>query len=233
MISGTVAINGQLLRVDRERALLSRDALAAATQGHVSAETIRRAETGKRVFRAKIDFIAEALGQQSERYTIDIDNSDGLGAAALNLPDLNGRWFGYWIETHRRGEPFVCMEEIELSQTGQLVKGSFRTIVDEQVREERINFARLDRRTLICVTSVVDWVNPNGISSFQLHIGRNDNWMDGYTMWDDADTEQVEVSRYICVKAHDAEISHLKALAAEMMEGAVEAFKWRRSFWNS
>lgn len=233
MIESSVEVNGFLLRTDREAALLSRDALAAATDGHVSAETIRRAEIGRRIQRTKLRFIAKAMGQTADRYAVQVAVPTHTALNGDGGVDLTGAWKGFWIESHRLGDPFLIEEDVQLTQTGTLVRGRFQATVDGTERAENILFARLDRRTLTCVTEVDGWVRPNGTGTFQVHVGRNDNWMDGYTIWDDADTEQIEVSRYVCIRMDDPETELLLARAKQMMDGAKEAYKWRRGFWNS
>ncbi len=233
MVSSAVEINGILLREDRENALLSREALVEATQGHVSVETLRRAETGKRIQHAKLKFIANALGQDPDRYRTEFGNTEGANAPKRDSFDLTGNWIGYWVESYRVGAPYVVQENTRISHVGNLVRAEFNTNVDGLERQEKTLYARLDRRTLSCVTSVDGWIQPNGTGLFQVQIGRNDNWMEGYTIWDDADTGQIEASRYVCIRVGDPEFESLEKRAKQLMDAAMEAYAWRRRFWSS
>lgn len=228
--TGTVSVNGPLLRADREALALSREALAAAAQGFVSVETLRRAEAGTRVQVAKLRRIAEVLEADLDRYVI----SDPALAVRQDghVINISGRWTSYWVEVFRGQPPFIAVEQLDLFQRGNRVTGAGITTVNDRARREIIENGRIDRTHFSGDTHVEGWARPNGVGMFQAIISREDDWMDGYATWNDVSTRQIEVSRIIFLRNDSPRLPEYVQEAEEQMTLALKAFEWRRRHWQ-
>lgn len=231
MLTGTVDLNGDLLRADREALMLSREAVAAATNQMDSIETIRRAEAGHRVQVIKLRQIARALNTDVERYTAGQSSSSLAIDTLVPDIDLTGIWLAFWNECDLGRPPVTVRERVQLEQTGVTVSGFGVANVNGKKRRETIDFGRVERNLFYGMSSVDGWTRPTGNSSFQVIVSRNDDWMDGYVTWNDADYGSIEVSRFVWVREDGQNADDHLADAMRMMDHAMVAHRWRRAHW--
>jgi hypothetical protein len=111
-----------------------------------------------------------------------------------DLPRISGEWTARFTEPTETGTFEDMSEAIELHQLGRLVWGEGR-VVDERGRVFKHRGSIL-RDTLHGTYCRKGSHSPAGTGTFQLRIAGSDDSMDGWCLWYDRDTENIEASSY-------------------------------------
>ncbi len=215
-------VDGTLLKKDRKAAGYTQASFAAEC-GSVSLVTVRRAEQGNRIIRAYLNSMAEVLGRPMDRYTIE----DNLATATEYVVSLDGDWTGFFIESDRGALPYVVQEDIELRQNGARVDGDYTCYCPTEIRSETVRDARVINNVLYGTLQPVHWQLPSGLSTLMQMVSRNNDWLEGFTVWYDSDSDQIETSRMISVrKRSDAYLQYMRE-ARRIMDNEVSMYQLR------
>jgi transcriptional regulator with XRE-family HTH domain len=221
-IHSSARVDGALLKRDRKAAGFTQASFSAEC-GSVSLVTVRRAEQGHRIIRAYLNSMAEALGHPVERYIIQ----DDLAEATEYVVSLDGDWTGYFVESDRGALPYVVQEDIELRQTGAFVDGDFTCYCPTEIRRETVRGARVINNVISGTIYPDRWLLPSGLASFVQVVSRNNDWLEGFSIWYDPDSDQIETSRMISVRKRSASYLQYLREARRIMDNDVSMYQLR------
>ena len=206
-----VSTDGGRLRADRFARGWTIEKLSE--ESGISESTIKRAEKGESIRLGTLAKITEAL-----RIPAPLDSS------------ICGTWHAYYIETTISGAPLLTQEELEISISDckSYYMGRYRCLTHPR-RSEFTMKAKFVRPIIIgtYIVSNRDETNPEGLGSFQLMIGSDDAWFDGYCTWYDTDVRQVCCSRNIWIKLESGYNKELQKDMEAMMDAEKRAFEIR------
>ncbi len=185
--------------------------------------TVRRAEQGKRIIATYLRRMAETLGQPADRYVIE----DVLEAASEYVVSLEGEWSGFFVESDRGVLPYVVQEDVELRQKGGGLEGSFTAYCPYEVRVEHLNDTRVINNVVFGTIRRTKWRPPDGLSTVVQVASRGNDWLEGFAVWYDADTDQAEVSRMITVRKNCPDYLQYMREARRIMESEVLLYRLR------
>lgn len=111
-----------------------------------------------------------------------------------DLPRISGRWTVTFTEPTESRESENMTETISLRQLGRIVWGE-GTVADSRNRVFKYRGSIL-RNTLHGTYRVKGSNAPAGTGTFQLQIAGSDCYMEGWCLWYDRDTEDIEASPY-------------------------------------
>lgn len=202
MESTSITPNCILLVSDRENQSMSQESLEYIIKesgASVNISTIRRAERGQNIRMDSLVSIARGLGYDAERYILDESLLENVSNA-----DVSGDWLGYFIEldiSKNITENSLVTSTMQISQHGcNLQINAITETPDGDNREMRFVDATLLRDMLAFRSFYPAWRQPSGVASSQLKLGKGGDWLDGFSIWYDLDTEQIECSREIHVR---------------------------------
>lgn len=111
-----------------------------------------------------------------------------------DLPRVSGTWTARFTEPTESGAPEDMSETITIHQLGRLVWGE-GTVTDERSRTFKYKGSIL-RHTLHGTYRRKGSRSPAGTGTFQLLIAGSDDSMDGWCLWYDRDTDNIQASSY-------------------------------------
>ena len=110
------------------------------------------------------------------------------------LPKVSGKWTATFTEPTEAKASEEMTETISLHQLGRLVWGE-GNVADTRNRVFKYRGSIL-RNTLHGTYRLKESNAPAGTGTFQLQIAGNDRSMEGWCLWYDRDTEDIEASPY-------------------------------------
>lgn len=215
-------VDGALLKKDRKAAGYTQASFAAEC-GSVSLVTVRRAEQGHRIIRAYLKSMAEVLARPVARYIIE----DDLAAATEYVVSLDGEWTGFFIESDRGALPYVVQEDIELRQNGTRVDGDYTCYCPTEIRSETVRGAKVINNVLYGTLQPVHWQLPSGLATVMQMVSRNNDWLEGFSVWYDSDSDQIEMSRMISVRNNSDTFLQYIREARRIMDNEVSMYQLR------
>jgi len=220
--NASVSVDGTLLKTDRKAAGFTQASFCAECAS-VSLITVRRAEQGHRIIRPYLARMASVLGRPVERYAVE----DELAAATEYVVSLTGEWTGFYIEADRGALPCVVQEDIVLRQNGAYVDGDYCVYAPTEIRTEKLKGGRVINNVLSGVICPSQWLLPSGMASLMQMVSRNNDWLEGFTVWYDSDSDQIETSRMISVRKNSAFYLQYLREARRIVEGDLAIYRMR------
>jgi len=114
-----------------------------------------------------------------------------------DLPKVSGDWiaeFNEPTEDTENNEREDMREEVKLQQMGRIVWGEGK-VIDERDRKFKYR-AIIVRQTLYGNYRRKGSKKPSGTGTFQLQVTGSDRKMEGWCIWHDQDTDDIEASPY-------------------------------------
>lgn len=219
----SVQVDGDLLKRDRKEAGYTQVAFTAACES-VSLVTVRRAEQGHRIINTSLERMASVLERSATRYIAH----DPLDSATEYAVQLEGLWTHFFIEDDRDRSPYVIEETMTLRQAGSRVEGDTISHGLEGTRNSYFEATKVINNVLYGSTIIEDWPIPSGLTSFIQMASRNDDWLEGFGSWYDADSIRVETSRFIAVRQSSTNYQWFADEAKTIMERDLPLFRLRK-----
>jgi hypothetical protein len=117
-----------------------------------------------------------------------------------HLPNISGEWTARFSEPTETGGSEKITERITLHQLGRIVRGE-GTVTDSRGRV--FKYKGIIFRETFCGTYQRKGSHKSTRrGTFHLQIGGNENSMEGWCLWHDQDTDDIEASPYKWEKAH-------------------------------
>lgn len=192
MSERTVTVNGPRLWSDRVKAAPTEEGfLELMGDEAVSLSTLQRAEKGRPIQYSKLKSIAKYIGGNVDLYVQERD---------LIVPrttcDINGVWRGFYIEPNVDLEPQLLSQNLTIVHRGGQVSIDFSEVgSDGEDRIERVVTAYLIGDMLTVTSILQGWSQPSGFSTTKVKVQNGDEYLSGYTVWYDKDTEGIEQSK--------------------------------------
>lgn len=111
-----------------------------------------------------------------------------------DIPKVSGKWTAAYQEPNAEGGMDAAVEEVNFRQLGRLVWG---TAVRSDSDNDKFSYSgRLKRDVLVGTFQATGEYSATGRGAFQVIVSGDDQEMDGWTVWKDADTTKIEASKF-------------------------------------
>ena len=138
---------------------------------------------------------------------------------------LEGEWIAHYVEDDLSTPPYVVRERVEIQQVAETVQGTYYCET-----YDRIPFVlegRINRDSVLGTYYVPMRRPPDSSGSFQLKLGKNDEWLEGYCTWLDHGSGRVECSKSIWFRPQSQYATLLEDEVARIMDRELELFAQR------
>lgn len=139
---------------------------------------------------------------------------------------LAGIWIAQYVEDDLGKPPYVVRERVEMRQDHDQLHGTYYCETYE--REPFELEARVNRGSVLGSYRVPFRKAPDSSGAFQLKLGRNDEWLEGYCTWLDHGSGRVECSKSVWFRPGGPYSAALEAEAARIMASELVHFSQRR-----
>jgi transcriptional regulator with XRE-family HTH domain len=188
----SVPVDGPKLWADREAlSATQEDFLDLMGDSAVSLSTLQRAESSRSIQLGKLTAIAKTIGQPAEKYIRAQPSIDRRTTC-----EVNGAWEGFYLEPDVSLSPtLIAVRMIIAQKNTQVSIEVYEVGSDGEERNENVIDATIVG-DMLKITSVIDgWKQPTGITTVMLKVSHGDEYMAGFAIWYDKDTNHIESSK--------------------------------------
>jgi transcriptional regulator with XRE-family HTH domain len=172
----------------------------------VTETVIKNIESGRTGIRPKIALLLQEAGI----YLLK-------PVSAPSLPNISGIWQSFYVERDMRSPPYLVRHELRITQQMEKINGVYKCL--SFARPNHVVNGEFVGSILIGTYFVEKTPTESGTGPFQLKIGRSNNWLDGYCVWMDSDTDRIECSRHILYRSGAQYEADYERDALAIMEG--------------
>lgn len=227
-----VKVNGVLLSSDLEASSMTRGVLLdkiAESGGKVvpSKSTLQRAERGEVIQYEMLKAIVGGLNAGGLKFSVDRYVVEHSELEASTTCDIAGMWEGFYIEPDADARASIVESEMQIVQHGAnlfIYHNDAEENGDD--RADDVIEACIIRDLVMIKSKVGQWTPPFGVSNSQLKLKNGDDVLAGYSIWYDLDTEEIECSKAVYVRAssqyRDAYFEKAKNMMLEEKERLIK-----------
>lgn len=146
------------------------------------------------------------------------------GGGGQSVLDAHGEWIAVYVERDRLGDPYCVREAVKSIQVGVDLQGVFHclTCPRDDFQLNAVVFGDVVLGTFFCpARSTMAY----GRGAFELKALRNNEWLEGLSIWYDMDSARVEHSKNIWFRMDRASSESYERDAAELMAAEIRKRK--------